>query len=162
MISFIVAITKNYVMAKNGGLPWDLKTDKDYYHDKVRGHIAIVGSTTFPQLSPDLTGRQMIVLSNDPDYHPDGATVVHSVEEALPYTETNEEVFVIGGGKVFASMLPYADRLYVTEIDAELDGDVFFPRFDRSEWLEVSREHHTKDADNEYNFDFVVYDRMKN
>jgi dihydrofolate reductase len=162
MISFVVAITKNFVMAKNGGLPWELKTDKEYYHDKVRGHVGIVGSTTFPQLSPDLTNREMIVLSNDPNYHPQGATVVHSVQEALQHAPTDEEVIVIGGGKVFESMLPYADRMYITEIDAILDGDVFFPRFDHSEWREISREHHAKDADNEYDFDFVVYDRIKN
>jgi len=162
MISFVVAITKNFVMAKNGGLPWHLKTDKQYYLAKVRGHIMVVGSTTYPQLSPDITDREKIVLSNDPRYQPEGVTVVHSAQEALEHIQTDEEVMVIGGGKVFASMLPYADRMYITEIDATLDGDVFFPRFSRDEWQEVSREHHVKDADNEYDFDFVVYDRIKN
>nr|AIA18624.1 Dihydrofolate reductase [uncultured bacterium] len=159
MISFIAAITKNHVMAKNGGLPWELKTDKEYYHAKVRGHIAIVGSTTFPQLNEGLTDREIIVLAHDLDYHPAGATVVHSVDEALKYTHTTEEIMVLGGGQVFKGMMPYADRMYLTEIDIELDGDVFFPEFDRSEWIETSREHHEKDKDNEYDFDFVVYDR---
>jgi dihydrofolate reductase len=161
MLSFIVAITKNHVMAKNGGLPWELKTDKEYYHAKVRGHIAIVGSTTFPQLNEGLTNREIIVLAHDPAYHPEGATVVHSIEEALRRTHITEEIFVLGGGQVFRQMLPYADRIYLTEIDAELDGDVFFPEIDPHDWTEISREHHEKDQDNEYNFDFVVYDRIK-
>lgn len=159
MISFVVAITKNYVMARDGGLPWNLKTDKEYYRNKVKGHIAVVGSTTYEQLSPDLTDREIIVLTRDPDYHPDGVTVAYTIEEALP--KTDEEVMVIGGGQVFAAALPYADRMYITEIDAELQGDVFFPRFNHDEWREISREHHAKDADNEYDFDFVVYDRIK-
>lgn len=159
MISFIAAITKNHVMAKNGGLPWELKTDKEYYHAKVHGHMVIVGSTTFPQLNEGLTDREMIVLAHDPSYHPTGATIVHSVDEALEHTHTSEEIMVLGGGQVFKGMMPYADRMYLTEIDIELDGDVFFPEFDRNEWAEISREHHEKDEDNEYDFDFVVYDR---
>ena len=161
MISFIVAITKNHVMARKGELPWHLKADKDYYHAKVHDHIAIVGSTTFPQLDPELTDREIIVLADDPNYHPAGATVVRSFDEALEHTHTREEIMVLGGGQVFKGMLPYADRLYVTEIDAELEGDVFFPEFDRRQWAETSREHHEKDEDNEYNYDFVVYDRVK-
>ena len=161
MISFIVAITKNHVMARKGELPWHLKTDKGYYHAKVHGHVAIVGSTTFPQLDPELTGREMIVLADDPNYQPAGATMVHSIEEALEHTHTSDEIFVLGGGQVFKGMLPYADRLYVTEIDTELEGDVFFPEFDHQEWLETSREHHEKDEDKEYDYDFVVYDRTR-
>ena len=161
MISFIAAITKNNVMAKNGGLPWHLEADKRYYHDKVRDHVIVVGSTTYPQLHEGITDKQRYVLSRDLNYHPAGAIVVHSVNEMLPLLPTNEEVYVLGGGQVFAAMLPYADRLYLTEIDTELDGDVFFPEFDHSEWREVSRKHHDADASNEYGFDFVVYDKIQ-
>nr|AIA11821.1 Dihydrofolate reductase [uncultured bacterium] len=159
MISFIVAITKNHVMARDGGLPWHLKTDKEYYRAKANGHIVVMGSTTFEQVGTSITNREIIVLTRDSSYHPDGVTVAHSIQEALP--KTDEEVMVLGGGQVFAAALPYADRMYITEIDAELQGDVFFPQFNRDEWREVSREHHRKDADNEYDFDFVVYDRTK-
>jgi dihydrofolate reductase len=162
MISSIAAITKNRVLAKNGGLPWRLKTDKEYYHDKVRDHIAVVGSTTYPQLNADLTNREIIVMTHEPNYRAPNATVVHSVDEALRHIPNDQEVFVLGGGQVFAAMLPHTDRLYLTEIDAVLDGDVFFPNFDRSQWREVSREHHTADKDNEYDFDFVIYDRNWN
>lgn len=162
MISFIVAMTENRVMAKNGKLPWEIPTDKTYYRAKVHGHPVIVGSTTFPQLSPGLTDREMIVLSRDPNYHAPGARIVHSPEEAMQYVDPEEETFVIGGGQVFAALLSYADRLYITEIDTELDGDVFFPEFDHAQWREVSREHHAKNSQDQYDFDFVIYDRIKN
>lgn len=164
MISFIAAITQNHVMAKDNKLPWRLPTDLAYYHAKVEGHVTIMGRKTFEVVKSHLTNREKVVITQtDASFHPYDVKVVHSIDEALgvAHSYADEEVMVIGGGQVFAEMLPFADRLYLTEIDATLDGDVFFPEFDHDEWAETSREHHTKNDRDQYNFDFVVYDRRK-
>lgn len=164
MISFIAAITKNRVLAKNDKLPWKLPTDLAFYHGKVEGHVTIMGRRTFDVIKEHLTNRERIVITkaDEPINAPD-VTVVHSIQEALEAVRKyeDEEVIVVGGGQVFTEMLPDADRLYLTEIDATLDGDVFFPEFDHSQWNETSREHHTKNDRDQYDFDFVVYDRKR-
>lgn len=160
MISFIVAVSKNNVIGRKNKLPWRQKTDYQYYKNLARGHIVAMGRTTFELVGRSITDREIIVFARDPDYHPDGVTVSHNIEQGLP--ETSEEVMVLGGAQIYQQALPYTDRMYITEIDAVIpDGDAFFPEFDRSEWREVSREHHTADENNDYDYDFVVYDRIK-
>jgi len=164
MISFIAAITKNNVLAKDDKLPWRLPTDLAYYHATVEGHVTIMGRKTFDVVKKHLTNREKVVITgSDEPIQSNGVTVVHSIDEALRIAHSygDEEVMVIGGGMIFTEMLPYADRLYLTEIDVTLDGDVFFPEFDHSEWTETSREHHTKNDRDQYDFDFVVYDRKR-
>jgi len=158
MISFIVAVSKNNVIGRKNKLPWRQKTDYEFYKNKAAGHIAVMGRKTFELVGRSITDKQIIVLARDKNYHPAGVTVVHSIEQALP--ETNEEVMVLGGGEIYRLALPYADRMYITEIDVVIpDGDTFFPEFDRNEWREVSRTHHVKDERNQYDYDFVVYER---
>jgi dihydrofolate reductase len=160
MISFIAAVSKNNVIGRKNKLPWRQKTDYEYYKNKAHGHIAAMGRATFELVGRSITDKQIIVFARDGNYHPDGVTVAHSIQEGLP--KTDEEVMVLGGAQIYTQALPYADRMYITEIDAVIDdGDAFFPEFNHEQWREVSREHHTKDDRNQYDYDFVVYDRIK-
>jgi len=160
MISFIVARSKNNVIGRKNKLPWRQKTDYEFYKNKAFGHIAVMGRTTFELVGRSITDKQIIVLARDETYHPDGVTVAHSIQQGLP--KTDEEVMVLGGAQIYAAALPYIDRMYITEIDAVIpDGDAFFPEFDRTQWRETSREHHRADDRNQYDYDFVVYDRIK-
>lgn len=161
MISFIVAVSKNNVIGRKNKLPWKQKTDYQHYKNLANHHIVAMGRKTFELVGRSITDREIIVFALEPDYNPEGVTVARSIESAL--TETDEEIMVLGGAQIYKQALPHADRMYITEIDAVIpDGDAFFPEFDRSQWREVSREHHEADDDNDHPYDFVVYDRIKN
>ena len=165
LVSLIAALTRNRVIGKNNDLPWHLPDDMKYFMNTTLGHSVIMGRKNFESLPPKfkpLRDRHNIVMSSQPDYKAPGATVVSSwdqaLKEAVKSTDKNE-VFVIGGAKVYDLAFPHAGRLYLTEINATLDGDTFFPSFNKSMWVEKSRVHHSADARHLYPFDFVIYDR---
>lgn len=134
-VSMIAAVGKNLELGKNNNLIWHFKEDMKFFKDTTMGHTVVMGRKTFESLPKALPGRKNIVISSNAEYHAQGATVVTSVEEALQIAD-NEEVFVIGGGKIYAEFLPYADKLYLTEIDAECAGaDTYFPQFNKSEYI---------------------------
>lgn len=162
--SIIVAKTKNNVIGKDNDLVWHLPDDMKFFQQKTKGHTVIMGRKNYYSLPPKfrpLPNRENIVMTTQEDWTAEGVQVVHSLEEALEKGKSleNQELFVIGGGKVFAQALDKVDRMYITEIDAELEGDTWFPEFDRSKWKETSREHHPQDERHAYAFDFVQYDR---
>jgi dihydrofolate reductase len=167
IISLIAALTENMVIGKNNDLPWHLPDDMKFFMETTTNHAVIMGRKNYESLPPKfkpLKNRRNIVISGQPGYEAEGTTVVSSWEEALADARRHlgrEEVFVIGGAQIYGLALPYADRLYLTEIGAKIEGDTFFPPFDKSEWIEQSRVHHAADAKHAYPFDFVVYDRRK-
>ena len=165
MVSLIAALTRNRVIGKNNDLPWHLPDDMKFFMNTTVGHAVIMGRKNFDSLPPKfkpLRDRLNIVLSAQPGYQAPGATVVSSwsqaISEAKKY-ESTDEIFVIGGAQIYQLALPHADRLYLTEIETTLEGDTFFPSFDKFDWIEKSRSHHSKDDKHAYPFDFVVYDR---
>lgn len=166
-ISLIAALTENLVIGKDNDLPWHLPDDMKFFMETTTGHAVIMGRKNFESLPPKfkpLKNRRNIVISAQPGYQYEGVTVASSWEEAVADARRHlgtEEVFVIGGAQIYRLALPHADRLYLTEIQTTLDGDTFFPAFDKSEWTEKSRTHHPADAKHAYAFDFVVYDRIK-
>lgn len=134
-VSMIAAVGKNLELGKNNNLIWHFKEDMKFFKDTTMGHTVVMGRKTFESLPKALPGRKNIVISSNAEYQAQGATVVTSVEEALQIAD-NEEIFVIGGGKIYAEFLPYADKLYLTEIDAECaDADTYFPQFNKSEYI---------------------------
>ena len=134
-VSMIAAVGKNLELGKNNDLIWHFKEDMKFFKDTTMGHTVVMGRKTFESLPKALPGRKNIVISYNAEYQAQGATVVTSVEEALQIAD-NEEIFVIGGGKIYAEFLPYADKLYLTEIDAECaDADTYFPQFNKSEYI---------------------------
>ena len=148
-VSMIAAVGKNLELGKNNNLIWHFKEDMKFFKDTAMGHTVVMGRKTFESLPKALPGRKNIVISSNAEYPAQGATVVTSVEEALQIAD-NEELFVIGGGKIYAEFLPYADKLYLTEIYAECaDADTYFPQFNKSEYI--------KEIINYYDIDGVEF-----
>lgn len=148
-VSMIAAVGKNLELGKNNDLIWHFKEDMKFFKDTTMGHTVVMGRKTFESLPKALPGRKNIVISSNAEYQAQGATVVTSVEEALQIAD-NEEIFVIGGGKIYAEFLPYADKLYLTEIDAECeDADTYFPHFNKSDYI--------KEIINYYDIDGVEF-----
>jgi len=124
-------------------------------------HTVIMGRRTFEEIQRPLDNRRNVVISRQPGFQPRGVTVVPSLREALALGATEEEVFVIGGGEIYRLALPYADRLWLTVVHAEVEGDTTFPRFEEQDWVLVSEEHHPADPRHEYAFTVRRYDRVR-
>lgn len=162
-ISFVVAMDRNRLIGAGDGLPWRLPDEMRRFKEITMGHPVLMGRKTYESI-PDkfrpLAGRTNIVLTRQEDYEAPGCVVVHDLDEAISAVDPQEELMVIGGAKVFVDLLPIVDRLYLTEIDGEYSGDVFFPNFDQAEWREVDRQDHEQDERHDSPFTFLVLDRQ--
>ena len=163
IISLIAALSKNRVIGKNNDLPWHLPDDMKYFMQTTKGHHVIMGRRNYdslPEKFRPLPNRTNIVVTHQKDFKADSCIVVHSIEDAIDLaTKNNEqEVFIIGGAEIYKLGFPISQRLYLTEIDAEIEGDTFFPEFKKQDWGETSRVNHIADARHAYSFDFVVYE----
>ncbi len=139
--SLISAVAKNRVIGINNTLPWRLPEDLQHFKRLTLGHHIIMGRKTFESLGRPLPGRTSVVISRDAAYAlPEGCLLAGSIAEALSLCGDDPEVFCIGGAQLYAQALPLADRLYLTEIDADFEGDAWFPEFDRGLWHETARE----------------------
>lgn len=144
------------------GLPWRLPADMRRFKAITMGHTVLMGRKTYesiPEKFRPLAGRTNIVLTSQEGYEAPGCIVVHSVPEALAAAAAEDELMVIGGARLFAELLPLVDRLYLTEIDGEYSGDVYFPEFDRTAWREAAREEYAPDAEHDSPFAFLVLER---
>ena len=137
-ISMIAAVAKNLAIGKNNQLLWHLPEDLKRFKQLTSGHAIIMGSKTYESLGRPLPRRTNIVIAKDPNYKAQGCVVAHSIEEALTEAKKIEpvEIFVIGGGSIYTQFLPLADKLYVTEVAKNFDGDVFFPPY-RNEFKKI-------------------------
>jgi|SRR3954451_2420283 dihydrofolate reductase len=163
-LSALVAVARNGVIGKDNALPWRLSADLKRFKALTMGHSVAMGRKTYESIGKPLPGRTSIVVTRQPGYRIENAIVVNSIEEALKTCcaqDSNEpvepECFVIGGAEIFRQAMPMCDRMYITEIQRDFEGDVLFPEFNRQEWIEVSRERHEDDSGLEYHF--VVLDR---
>ena len=164
-ISLVAAVAENGVIGKNNDLPWHLPDDMKFFMEKTKGHHVILGRKNYeslPEKYRPLPDRTNIVVTRSSDFQAPGCRVVHSIAEAFQFAESNseKEVMVIGGADIYRLALPHANNLYITEIRASVDGDVYFPEFNQNEWTEVSRIAHQKDERHAYPFDFVHYRRI--
>jgi len=161
IVSLLVAVARNGVIGRNNALPWHLPEDLKRFKALTLGYPVVMGRRTYEsiieQAGKPLPGRENIVVTRRSGYVAPGCRVVHSLEDALAAASGANKVFVIGGAEIFALALPLATRLDVTEVHADVQGDVFFPAYDRGEWGEVSREAGAPAQGLRY--DFVVYDR---
>lgn len=131
-ISLILSVGKNNEIGRGNDLIWHFHADMKFFRETTTGNTVVMGRKTFESLPKVLPNRKNIVITSDKNLKIDGAVVVHSIDEALEKAE-NDNVFVIGGGNIYAQFLPLADKIYLTEIDAQcLDADTFFPEFDKS------------------------------
>jgi dihydrofolate reductase len=158
-ISVIAALAKNRVIGIENRLPWRLPEDLAHFKALTLNHPILMGRKTFESLGRPLPGRTNIVITRNPGYRPEGCRVADSIPAALALCAAADEVFFIGGAELYAQAIPFADRLYLTEVDIEAEGDAWFPRYDRSAYREVSRESHIGEKGDALAFDFVVYER---
>ena len=124
-------MAENRVIGRDGGLPWQLPDDLKHFKRLTVDHTVIMGRKTFEEISQPLANRRNVVISRNPDFRPQGVTVVPSLAEALALGATEREVFVIGGGEIYRQAMPQADRIYLTVIHARVEGDTWFPAFER-------------------------------
>ncbi len=162
LIALIAAVARNGVIGRGNTMPWHLPEDLRHFRETTQGHAVLMGRRTWESLPPKvrpLPGRRNLVLTQQPQWQAEGAEPVPSLDGALARLSGQPRVFVMGGAAVYAAALPLADELWLTEIDADFDGDVHFPPVDRSRFVEVSRERRRAAAPNDFGFDFARYRR---
>jgi dihydrofolate reductase len=159
-ISFVVAVSRNGVIGRDGGLPWHVSTDLRRFKAITMGKPVIMGRKTWESLpKKPLPGRPNIVITRQKNYGAEGAIVVSDIPSALAAAGQVEEVCVIGGGEIFDMFLAQTDRIYLTEVDIEVDGDTFFPPIDPAQWTETAREIHPRGSNDSAGFVLRVLDR---
>ena len=158
-LSLIVAIAKNRAIGHENKMPWHLPAELQYFKKVTMGHPIIMGRKTFESIGRPLPGRRNIVVTRNADFVAAGVEIVHSIRAAITAT-ANESAFIIGGATLYIEALPLADTLYITEVDANPEGDTFFPELNPQEWHEVSREHRVADEKNIFAVDYVVLNRL--
>lgn len=162
IVSAIVAVSKNGVIGKDNQIPWYLPADLAWFKRTTIGHHVIMGRLSFRSIGRPLPKRTNIVVTRDPFFTATGCLVAHSVEEALDLAlgAGETEVFIIGGGQIYRQSIPYWDRVYLTAVDIEVQGEVHFPEMKKEEWKLVREEHHEPDDKNPLSYTFRVLERL--
>jgi len=162
MISIIVAVAQNGAIGKNNDLLWHIPADLKRFKKLTLGHTIIMGKRTYQSLPiKPLSNRRSVVITDDPDDRFEGCLMVSSIEESLKFCNPSEETFIIGGASVYRQFLPLADRLYLTKVHKDIEGDVFFPVVNNNNWKLVSEENFPPDDKNDFSFSFLIYDRIE-
>ena len=162
MISSVVAVSRNGAIGREGGLPWHISSDLKRFKEITMGKPVVMGRKTWESLPrKPLPGRRNIVITQQKDYRAEGADVAASPEAALLLVPDAPEVAVIGGGEIYRLFWPLVNRLYLTEVDLEVEGDTHFPAVDPAEWREVARELHPKGEKDTASFTLRVLDRRQ-
>ncbi len=165
MLSVIVAASDNDIIGRGDDLPWQMSRDLKNFKELTTGHPVILGLRTFrsivSRLGKPLPNRTNVILSNEPGFEaPEGCIVVDSIPTAVDQVK-DEDAFVIGGASVYGQMLPLADRLYLTRVHTDSDGDIKLPEIDFSQWTLTHEEEWPKDEKNEFDATFQIYDRRR-
>ncbi len=160
-VSLIAALARNRVIGRDGGLPWRLPDDARHFMHTTLGKTVVMGRRTFESLDRPLRDRENVVVTRRTDYAPEGVTVVRSLREALERFADREEIVIAGGERIYQEGLRVADRLYLTLVDGEPEGDTRFPELALEEWEEVSRVEHPADDRHPYAFRIVTLERPR-
>lgn len=160
MVSIIVAIAKNGIIGDKNSLLWHISEDMRFFRETTSGHPVIMGRKTYDSLGRPLPKRTNVVISRTTK-HIEGCTVVGSLEEAIALFPKEEEVFIIGGAQIYALAMEVADRLYLTRVEHDYQGDTSFPEWDESKWKLLSRTPYERGEKYEYPFAFECYDRVR-
>ena len=158
IISIIAAMDKNRVIGKDNSLPWKLPEDMKRFKKLTSNKPVIMGRKTFESIGKALPNRKNIIITRDKKYKAQGCIVVHSVDEALKAAKENEEAMVMGGAQIYKEFLPLANKMYLTFIDKNFEGNAYFPEYSKKEWKEVKREEH---KGNGCKYAFVDLERSK-
>lgn len=161
MLSIIVAIAKNYVIGKDNKLIWHIPEDLKRFKQLTTGHTIIMGRKTFESLGRVLPNRKHVILCNDAtlDIEDENVEVLPDISLLEDYINSEKEHFVIGGATIYRLLMPYANKMYITKIDQEFEGDVYFPEIKEEEWKVESTEQGLKNEDNPYDYTYVNYVR---
>ncbi len=166
-VSLIAALAENRVVGRNNQLPWHLPEDLKYFKRMTSGKAIIMGRKTYESIGKPLPNRTNIVISRNPDFTAEGIKVVSNLKEAIAFAEdvnfvnAMDEVMIIGGAMIYEAALPLADRLYLTHVHANVEGDAYFPECDLNQWTEKGRELFKANESNPYDYSFVVYDKIR-
>ncbi len=160
MISLIVATSANGVIGRGGELPWHLSDDLKRFRQLTMGKPIVMGRKTFDSIGRALPGRQNIVLTKQSEFIADGCDVVSSVDAAVTTAGGAGEIMVIGGSEIYALFLPLANRIYMTRVQVDVDGDTRFPELDDEQWQETGHENHGAGESNDYEFTTSVLQRI--
>jgi dihydrofolate reductase len=164
-LALIAAMDRNHVIGKDNDLPWHLPSDLQWFKKNTFGKPILMGRKTYESIGRPLPGRTNIILTRDLDYRAEGCVIVHQLEEAFlaaarhTEDEVEFELVVIGGGQLFDLLIGSADRLYLTLIDAEFDGDVYFPRYNPDDWTVVWQQEKRAGGSSAYDLKFLILDR---
>ena len=167
MLVQVAAVAENGVIGRGGHLPWRLKSDLAFFRDRTMGKPVVMGRKTYLSIGKPLAGRTNIVLSRDPGFTAPGIIVAASLDAALIVARGDalrrelNEIVVIGGGDLYRQTLPAADRLVITRVALQPQGDATFPAIDPRLWKEVSRSEHRAGPGDEADFTVLVYERMR-
>ncbi|MCR9286751.1 MAG: dihydrofolate reductase [Bacteroidetes bacterium] len=161
IVSTIVAVANNYVIGKDNQIPWYLPADLKYFKKTTLGHHIIMGRNCYESIGRPLPKRTNVIITRNPFYVASGCLVTHSIQEALDLADNRgeTEAFIIGGGEIYKQSEHLWDKVYLTEVDLEVEGDVFFPKIDFKNWDETYCESHDKDTKNEFNYIFKIFEK---
>lgn len=158
MISLIVAMSKNRAIGFENKMPWHLPADLAYFKKVTTGHAIVMGRKTFQSIGRPLPNRTNLILTRDHSFRAEGCQLIHDIEEVLEKAK-KEDLFVIGGAEIYQQFLPYAEKIYSTQILEDFHGDTFFPQL-TEEWQLVSTEKHGQDEKNRYKYEFQIYTKI--
>jgi dihydrofolate reductase len=159
LISLIVAMAQNGVIGRDNALPWRLPQDLKRFRAFTLGKPVLMGRKTFESIGRPLPGRDNLVLTRDRSWLAAGVIVVHSMEEALAQARASDELVAIGGAEIFRLVLPFARRIYLTHVHADVPGDTFFPDFDPTQWADLECSTQPADDEHAYALTFVTLER---
>lgn len=162
MISIIAAIGKNNELGKKNALLWNMPADMKHFRETTSGHTVIMGQKTYESMGRPLPNRRNIIVTQDKNFQADGVEISYSLEDTLDsFKDSEDEVFVIGGGQIYKQTIDKADKLYITHVDMDdKDADTYFPEIIPIAWNETHHEEHKMDDKNPYNYTFSVYEKF--
>jgi len=163
IISAIVAMSQNHVIGKDNKIPWHLPADLKYFKKTTLNHHIILGRKCYESIGRPLPKRTNIIVTRNKEYEAEGCIIVGSVQEALEYSRSRKqsEVFIAGGGQIYEQSAELWDKLYLTEVETEVEGDIHFPKLLDEQWIMISEKSYVADETNPYNYTFKVYERKK-
>ncbi|MDF1759381.1 MAG: type 3 dihydrofolate reductase [Coxiellaceae bacterium] len=160
MLALIAAMAQQRVIGLNGDMPWHMPEDLKHFKNMTAGKTVIMGRKTFDSIGKPLPKRRNIVISRQADLTIDGCDVFNDLPQAIASCDIDEVIMVVGGSTLYEQALPIADRMYLTFIDAAVEGDTFFPAWDSDQWQMASREEYPADKQNPYDYQFVTLERL--
>jgi len=160
-LSLIVAMARNRTIGINNALPWRCPEDLKHFKSLTMGHHMIMGRKTFDSIGKPLPGRTTVIVTRNAELKVEGCVVAHSLQQAISACADDSEIFIVGGAELYAQALPLVNKLYITEIQKDVEGDAHFPSFNKEEWQLISKEAHSQETPQALEYHFTSYQRIQ-